>query len=275
MSGWVKMEKDLRGDLRVKRMAAALIAGGVCNAGALPVRAAGNAGASLGVTLVLGGLAQLWMHADSFARDDDTLEITANEINELTGIEGFAQVLPADWLQIVDEHCVKLPDFHEHNGVEAKRRAQGAKRVARHRAEDKKRTTVTSSNAPALPDQTRPDQTRPRPDHTKTTPPEGEEARAARSPCARLGGDFELTEERRRIALGEHLNPEHTFAKFTAHWKSASGPKARKADWDEAWRYWCLSETDTHRANGAAKPRGRRAKTAAELEAEEAERANH
>ena len=71
---------------------------------------------TLGVTLVLGGLAQLWMHADSFARQDDTLEITTAEIDELTGIQGFAKLLPRDWLEILDTQTVKLPGFQEHNG---------------------------------------------------------------------------------------------------------------------------------------------------------------
>ena len=101
---------------------------------------------------------RLWMHADSFARDDDTLDITVDEIDQLTGIDGFANSLPADWLQVINEHTVKLPGFHDHNGTDAKRRALTAKRVAHHR--DKvKRIAVTgdvvNGNAHALPDQTK------------------------------------------------------------------------------------------------------------------------
>jgi hypothetical protein len=143
VSGWIKAEKDLCQDIRVLRMANIL---------------KGNASALQGVTLVLGGLIRLWMHADSFARDDDTLDITLNEIDQLTGIDGFAQALPADWLEVLNENCVKLPAFHAHNGTDAKRKALTAKRVAHHR-DRVKLNGVSNSNAHALPDQTRPDQT--------------------------------------------------------------------------------------------------------------------
>jgi hypothetical protein len=157
VSGWIKLEKDLREDLRVKRIAGQLIKCGVCNAPALRPAVA--------VTLVLGALAQLWMHADSFAREDDTLDITRHEIDELTGIQGFAQFLPADWLEILDSERVKLPGFQEHNGTTAKRKDQTAKRVSKHRAAKRNASplpTTTPCNAPALPDQTktRPDQTK-------------------------------------------------------------------------------------------------------------------
>lgn len=147
MGGWIKLEKDLRDDVRVRRMAVAL-------QGAKH----GNGTALQPVTLVLGGLTQLWMHADSFARDDDTLEISLDEIDELTGIKGFAKTLPPDWLEVLDEHTVKLPGFHDHNGSDAKRRALTAKRVEKHR----KRISVTASTQLVTPEryQTRPDQTR-------------------------------------------------------------------------------------------------------------------
>jgi hypothetical protein len=164
--GWIRLEKDLRGDPRVQRMGRAL-------AKRYELRHQGNACALPGVTLVLGGLTQLWMHADSFARDDDTLDMSVDEIDELTGIKGFAEILPADWFEIINEQCVKLPGFQEHNGTEAKRKALTAKRVARHRNKVQL-DSVTSSNAVALPDQTK---TRPIPDQTTK-----KIARAARLP---------------------------------------------------------------------------------------------
>jgi len=234
MSGWIKLEKDLREDLRVKRVAQQLIKSGACNAPALHPAAA--------VTLVLGALAQLWMHADSFAREDDTLDITSNEIDELTGIQGFAQLLPTDWLEILDPESVKLPGFQEHNGTAAKRKDQTAKRVSKHRAVKRNAPTLpetTPCNAHALPDQTRP-----RPDQTK----EDREARAPRSGLAtRIPSDFGLTPERRAIAEAEKADPEREFASFTDHWRAASGAKARKHDWDATWRNWCRRAADFKR----------------------------
>ena len=82
-----------------------------------------------------------------------------------------------------------------------------------------------------------------------------------------------MTEERGAIASAEHLDPERTFAKFTSYWQSAAGAKARKRDWDAAWRTWCMSETDRHGSNGTQPHR--RAKSVAELEAEEKANAKH
>jgi hypothetical protein len=150
LSGWIKLEKDLREDQRVKRMARGLN----------QVPAFCNAPALLCVTLVLGGLAQLWMHADSFARDDDTLDITPDEVDELTGIQGFSNLLPEDWFQVLDATRVKLPGFQDHNGSEAKRKALTARRVAQHRSKEKLQS-VTTCDPPVtqVRYQTRPDQT--------------------------------------------------------------------------------------------------------------------
>jgi hypothetical protein len=99
-------------------------------------------------------------------------------------------------------------------------------------------------------------------------------ARATRSPATHLPGDFELTPERRALAVTEHLDPERTFAKFKNYWNAAAGAKARKRDWDAAWANWCLTEHDRSAGNGSGKP-PRRAKSVAELEAEELANAQH
>lgn len=157
-SGWVKLEKSLRDDPRFLRMVRAYCAGeNVTHMRITPRYAA---------TLLLGGLAQLWMYADSHVREDDTLDLGADEINELIGIEGFAELMPVDWFEILEADRVKLPEFHTHNGTDAKKKALTAKRVARHRIRNvtqERSGGASSSNAPALtgalPDQTRPDKT--------------------------------------------------------------------------------------------------------------------
>lgn len=221
MSGWIKLEKDLREDVRVKRMARELVPR--CNACALHA-----------VTLVLGGLVQLWMHADTFARDDDTLEITAAEIDELTGIEGFAELIPQDWLEVLDATRVKLPDFQKHNGSEAKRKAQTAKRVSKHRALHSNGVALRETNtcnAQALPDQTRPDQIRPDQKKTRTAaaPPRAELAELGwfdefKSAYPRRGGDQGWSRALRaahaRIAEGhapaEFLEGAKRYAEYCA-----------------------------------------------------------
>lgn len=174
MSGWIKLEKGLREDRRFTRIVDALLGRSEhCVTSVTQMRfIERNA-----VTQVLGGLAQLWMFADSHIREDDTLDITLDEIDQLVGIEGFAKLMPSDWLEVLDANSVRLPDFQAHNGTDAKKRAVTAKRVKRHRIRTavsdvtpEKRTGVTS----ALPDQTRPDQKR----LEETRPEEDVRARA-------------------------------------------------------------------------------------------------
>jgi hypothetical protein len=259
VSGWIKLEKDIESDPRVLRMAKAVAA---------MYPKIGNAPALHGVTLVLGALARLWIYADSHVRADDTLELGAADLDERLGIPGFCALMPEDWLRVIDDETVELPGFQEHNSVAAKRAAQTTKRVARHRV-NVKRNSVTGGNAAALPTKT---ETRPRQDqdHTEetarasrtltdceTTAERRRDAEAGRG--ARLPADFDLTAERRRVAEAEHVDPERTFAKFTNHWRSASGANARKRDWDATWRNWCLTEADRARngtpgGNGTHKP---------------------
>lgn len=166
MSGWIKLEKELREDRRVTRMVDALIARQNLSVTSVTQMRFVERNA---VTQVLGGLAQLWMFADSHIREDDTLDLSVDEIDQLVGIEGFAKLMPSDWLEVLDENSVRLPSFQAHNGTDAKKKALTAKRVQRHRIRtavtnvtQEKRNSVTG----ALPDQTRPDQTRP--DQKKT-----------------------------------------------------------------------------------------------------------
>lgn len=75
------------------------------------------------------------------------------------------------------------------------------------------------------------------------------------------------------MAEAEKADPEREFANFTDHWRSASGAKARKHDWDATWRLWCRRAADFKpRVNGAPKAAWVPPKSIAELEAEEAAR---
>lgn len=121
MSGWIKVEKDLSTDPRVLRMASRLR----------------NADVTLGSRarlVIVGALVTLWWYADTHIREDDTLPVGADQINELVGVENFCDLMPADWLVIVDSNNVKLIDYTAHNGTTAKKRALGQKRQERHRS---------------------------------------------------------------------------------------------------------------------------------------------
>jgi hypothetical protein len=131
-TGWVKMEKSLETDLRTRALARALR-----DVYVTPERHASDDQAytqEFFITLVLGALCRLWFRADAHISDDDTLSpLTLEDINEIVGVDQFAELIPDDWLQVVDAKTIKLPDFQLHNGIHAKGRALATKRTARWR----------------------------------------------------------------------------------------------------------------------------------------------
>ncbi|MGC8519824.1 MAG: hypothetical protein ACP5P4_15095 [Steroidobacteraceae bacterium] len=157
MSGWIKFEKDLLTDPRVVRIARALGRRWVlfdsqnsCNAAALQTYEQCNARALPAVTLVCGALVRIWSLADTHIKTGDILPLGTDELDEIVGLPGFCEMLPAEWLVPLDG-SVKLPGFHEHNGTAAKKKAVTQERVRRYRARNAgalQRVTPT-----ALPDQ--------------------------------------------------------------------------------------------------------------------------
>lgn len=82
--------------------------------------------------------------------------------------------------------------------------------------------------------------------HNKVTTPEQNRAEQkqsrAESPATRLPDHFALTEERRKLADAEGLDPIRTLENFRDYWKSVPGSRGRKLDWEATWRKWCRSE---------------------------------
>jgi hypothetical protein len=196
VSGWIKFEKDVRTDPRFLRMLKAHVT---------QVRIT----PALGATQLVGALVNLWCYADTHIREDDTLDLGTHEIDELIGIEGFAALMPVDWLEVVHEHCVKLPGFQEHNGTDAKKKALTQKRVARHRIRNVTQERINGavdSNAHALPDQTRPDQTKPDQKEPRIVPQSG----------------TALSEPEEVLRVFEHWQSTH------GHPKASLDPKRRK-----------------------------------------------
>ena len=222
---WIKFEKDLLTDPRLLRVARILQERmkisydterfngyEFSNVQALP-----------GVTLVCGALARIWCLGDTHLDESDVLPIGSKEIDEYVGIPGFCDLLPLDWLVIMNENTVKLPGFHKHNGTEAKKKAQTQSRVQRFRARNAK--PLESCNASALPDL----------DLDKTK--KENRARAAR------GSRFQLDvlpQEWKDFAGKERpdLNAESVFAEFGDYWRGIAGSKGVKLDWIGTWRNW-------------------------------------
>ena len=143
MSGWIKFEKDLESDPRVLRLARA-IAERQRNAGVTHVTR------ELALLLAMGALVRLWMYADRFVRADDTIDTSTDEIDEMLGLPGFCRDCPECWLRVVDAQTVELPNYQDHNGTEARRRAATRARVAAFRQRKRSEgTPATSSDARA------------------------------------------------------------------------------------------------------------------------------
>lgn len=173
MSGWLKIDKDLPDAMRFRRVVRA-----VRNANNALCSVTGD-GEQLWVTITLGAITRLWGYADSHIGDDNVLAVSLDEINELVGVKGFAQALPAEWLVVIDPDHVQLPDFLEHNGTSAKQRKDNARRQATYRHNHHSRNVtdesrVTNASNDAIPAQTRPDQISPDQPTTPAAPPTAE-----------------------------------------------------------------------------------------------------
>lgn len=94
---------------------------------------------------VVGALYWLWATADQHTEDGVMPGLTLRHIDRKTGITGFGSALVSvGWLSEQDAGVV-LPNFSEHNGASAKRRATDAQRKANTRSvsandADKERT---------------------------------------------------------------------------------------------------------------------------------------
>lgn len=99
---------------------------------------------------------------------------------------------------------------------------------------------------------------------------EGERA-PARARATRLPDDWEPSEDLKAWAAGSEptVDSGRETLKFKDYWRSAAGSKARKLDWDAAWRGWIRRAAETVRPNGQAPPASAGKKSARMLEMEE------
>lgn len=114
---WIKMRCNLQTDPRVLQMAAIL---------------------KLAPLDIVGRLHAVWSWADAHSVDGNAVCVTYSALDGIAGnTTGFAEGLESvGWLRNSDATgaCLTFPNFEEHNGRTAKKRAQTAKRVAQHKA---------------------------------------------------------------------------------------------------------------------------------------------
>lgn len=114
---WIKMRSDLRRHPKVVRMASALDADKF---------------------RVIGGLHAVWSLFDEQTEDGLLEGYSPKALDDEIAWPGFADAMQAiGWLEYDEEYGLFAPEFDEHNGQSAKRRAQETKRKRKERAEDK------------------------------------------------------------------------------------------------------------------------------------------
>lgn len=161
-------------------------------------------------------------------------------------------LITADWMPVAWENRQMASD---HDAAERQRRSR------ENRSRDSHNDVTTASCDSHAIDKKRLDKTRLDTDQSKTE----RVSRAKRSTATRLPEDWIFTPERQEVSRGEGVDGVREFAKFTDHWRSASGANARKLDWDASWRNWCRKAADyTLVGRKVSRP----LKTADELDAE-------
>jgi hypothetical protein len=261
VSGWIKFDKEMSEDPRLVDAASTLLAGYV-----FATRTPGGGrdlsrsdALRLACNALRGAIVTLWCYADTHVRDDDTLPCDADSLDAIVGLEGFCDALPSDWVTVGDDRSVTLPGYCAKNslisrrkkadkGAERQKRYRERLRASQQRNETRNETRNGESNGAG---------------NDRVTEGgdldldlEVRKKDSLRSSKERLGyrlrDDFDLTPERRAIAVDEKLDPQRTFAQFTDHWRASSGANARKRDWDAAWRNWCRNAHDRNGGNGHA-----------------------
>ncbi|MDR6393033.1 hypothetical protein [Paraburkholderia phenoliruptrix] len=97
---------------------------------------------------VIGGLHAVWSVFDTHSVDGVLFGYTPETLDHVIGLEGFAEAMIAvEWLFYDGAQTLSLPEFAEHNGQSAKRRAEDQKRKRNGRKEDKCPQSVRNLSA--------------------------------------------------------------------------------------------------------------------------------
>ena len=123
---WIKMRTDLSTDPAVIGTAARL---------------------NVDEDTIVGKLHRLWSWANHQTTDGNAVGVTSDWINRYLDCEGLAEALCEVGWMVVSDDSIQLPEFERHNGESAKKRAQTAKRVQKHRDE-----ASYKRNAPSVTD---------------------------------------------------------------------------------------------------------------------------
>lgn len=83
---------------------------------------------------VIGGLHAVWCLFDAHSEDGVLPGYTRETLDHIIGWDGFAEaMISVGWLEESEDNSLKMPEFDEHNGQSAKRRAEDTKRKRQKR----------------------------------------------------------------------------------------------------------------------------------------------
>lgn len=238
MSNWIKMGTGLASHGKVKALRRSLKADRL---------------------RVVGGLWAVWCVFDEHSASGLLEGYTLDDMDEEIGWKGFsAAMCEIGWLIQTDDG-LQAPDYEEHNGPNAKRRALDASRKGKTRA---KADTEAPDDGPPVPPETRTpirdeagqmsasdaDTMRNREEKRREEKKEGERAREIRAAAAsppsrgsRLPAGWSPGPEQDAFAEGLGFRngaAQAELAKFRDYWAAQPGEKGRKADWIATWRNW-------------------------------------
>lgn len=141
----------------------------------------------------------------------------------------------------------RLEEHREHaQEISKKRGVSGSKGAAARYGKPEAIAIALATSLPCHPNQTKPEEENP-------SLRSGAKESSRESLAHHLPNDFELTPELAEMATAEHLDPQRTFANFCDYWRAASGQKARKRDWQAAFRVWCRSQIDRNGGSNGAR----------------------
>jgi hypothetical protein len=95
----------------------------------------------------IGGLHAVWSVFDTHSEDGFLRGYTPENLDHVIGWQGFSSAMIAvDWLRYVDGIGMEMPEFQEHNGKSAKRRAEDQKRKKIARSSPQSVRNVSAEN---------------------------------------------------------------------------------------------------------------------------------
>lgn len=97
---------------------------------------------------VIGGLHAVWSVFDAHCEDGILRGYTPETLDHIIGWSGFAEAMVmVGWLEFDGKETLKCPEFIEHNGKSAKRRAEDSKRKRQSRSCPQNVRDVSASGA--------------------------------------------------------------------------------------------------------------------------------